>query len=104
MSNDTDMKRTARAAAVMKQAGVTVEEAERTFRKMGLKLQMLDHAMRRFITISNAELIVMLRVHFDLDPESFSDWDVLQVTKGTLGRAIIELKLAWKRYWKELWA
>ena len=36
------------------------------------------------------------------DVAYLTDWEVLVATQGTLGRAMIELKLAWRRFWREV--
>ena len=41
------------------------------------------------------------RNHFDV--AYLTDWEVLVTTQGTLGRAMVELRLAWRQFWREVW-
>lgn len=89
------------ACAAMRAAGVSLGEAAESFRQLGLAAKELERQMREFAVAQNRELIERLRDYYDL--EGFDDWDVLMVTAGTLGRAIIELRIAAARCWKEVW-
>lgn len=48
------------------------------------------------------ELLELLRKHYDL-PWFMSDQKVDEFTAGLFVRAMIELRLAMSRFWKELW-
>jgi hypothetical protein len=99
--NQSDAEAYARAAAAMKSAGISLGEAAESFRKLGLAAKELERQMKAFAVAQNKELIERLRAYYDM--EGFDDWDVLVVTNGTLGRAIIELKMAWRDFWREFW-
>lgn len=47
-----------------------------------------------------AELVMRLRRHYSLE-EVDAD-DVMTATKGLLGRALIEFKMAWRDFWREV--
>lgn len=99
--NQHDVEAYQKACAAMRAAGVSLGEAAESFRKLGLAAKELERQMKKLAVLMNRDLIDALREHYDL--EGFDDWDVLLVTKGTLGRALIELRLAARRFWKELW-
>jgi hypothetical protein len=100
--NQHDVEAYERACAAMRAAGVSLGEAAESFRKLGLAAKELERQMREFAIAQNRELITELRSYFDLS--MYDDWEVLQVTNGTVGRAFIELRIAARRFWKELWS
>lgn len=91
----------ARAVAEIKRAGITLGDAAEAFKKLGLAFNELDRQMKALAVAQNSELIKELRDRFDV--AYLTDWEVLVATQGTLGRAMIELKLAWRRFWREVW-
>lgn len=100
--NQNDVEAYERACAAMKAAGVSFKEAAEAFRQVGLAADKLERQMRQFAIAQSRELIAELRAYYDM--QGGDDWDVLVATEGTLGRALIELRLAWRRWWKEVWA
>lgn len=100
--NQRDVEAYERACAAMRAAGVSLGEAAESFRKIGLAAKELERQMREFAIARNRELIAELRRYYDL--EGYDDWEVLVVTAGTVGRAFIELRIAARQFWKELWS
>lgn len=70
-----------------------------------IALFLLCPAMERTaLKVENtAELIKRLRKHFDMDAETYTDMDVLLITRDTFGRALIELQVSLHAWRKEVW-
>lgn len=86
----------------MRAAGMSMAEAAEAFKKLGLAAKQLDAELKKYAAAArHKELMERLREWYHL--EGVDDENVDLATKGLLGRAIIELKMAWRDFWREVW-